>query len=73
MRKNFVNADVLEAQDRKTKQICMISIDPKGKIYDKRGTDFNSSRSDEIWNVLYQMAKDGTLLCLEGVQVKTKL
>lgn len=65
MRKNFINADILQTQDKTTKKPYIISIDPKGKLYDKYGTDFNATRSDEIWGKLYEMAKDEKLLCLK--------
>ena len=68
MRKNYVNKDVLGMTDKYTKEKYMLSIDQKGKLYAKTGTQHNSKRSNELWNELYERAKDGKLLCLKQGQ-----
>lgn len=64
MRLNLINADVLPSKDKITGKTMMISIAPDGKLYDKKGLEFDASRSNDMWDTLFQMAKDETLLCL---------
>lgn len=65
MRNNYVNADVLEAQDKNTGKIMMVSIAPDGKLYDKKGSEFDKDRSNEMWDTLFDMAKNDKLYCLK--------
>jgi plasmid replication initiation protein len=65
MRANFVNADVLVANDTKTNKQVMISIAPDGKLYDKRGSEFDAKRSNEIWDSLFKLSQEDKLLCLK--------
>ncbi len=65
MRLNFVNVDVLQAKDKHTGKPMMISVAPDGKLYDKKGLEFDAPRSNEMWDTLFQMAKDETLICLK--------
>ena len=65
MRANYVNADVLSAVDKYTQKPMIISIAPDGKLYDKKGSEFNSKRSDEMWDTLFKMAQEDNLLCLK--------
>jgi hypothetical protein len=65
MRANFINADVLVANDTKTNKQVMISIAPDGKLYDKRGSEFDAKRSNEIWDSLYKLSQEDKLLCLK--------
>ncbi len=65
LRANFVNEDILHSVDKNTKAVMLISVAPDGKLYDKKGLNFNASRSNEMWETLYQMAKDDKLICLK--------
>jgi plasmid replication initiation protein len=65
MRANFINADVLVANDTKTNKQVMISVAPDGKLYDKRGSEFDAKRSNEIWETLFKMSQENKLLCLK--------
>ena len=65
MRLNFINVDVLQAKDKITGKSMMISIAPDGKLYDKKGLEFDASRSNEMWGTLFRMAQDKTLICLQ--------
>lgn len=65
MRKNYVNADVLEAKDKNTGRVIKVSVAPDGKLYDKRGGEFDKERSNEMWDTLFEMAKNDTLYCLK--------
>lgn len=65
MRANYINADVLSAVDKYTQKSMIISIAPDGKLYDKKGTEFDSKRSDEMWDTLFKMSQEDKLLCLK--------
>jgi len=65
MRANYINADVLSAVDKYTQKPILISIAPDGNLYDKKGSEFNSKRSDEMWDTLFKMAQEDNLLCLK--------
>ena len=65
MRANYVNADVLSAVDKYTQKSMIISITPDGKLYDKKGTKFDSKRSDEMWDTLFEMSQEDELLCVK--------
>lgn len=64
MRSNFINQDILESKDKNSGKIYMLSVSPKGLLYDKYGSDFKASRSKEMWDKLYSLAKDNKLFCL---------
>lgn len=63
MRTNYVNADILKAKDKRTDRVLKISVGPDGKLYDKRGVEFDAKRSNEMWETLFEMAKNNTLPC----------
>ena len=65
MRANYINADILSAVDKYTQKPMLISIAPDGKLYDKKGSEFDSKRSDEMWDTLFKMAQENKLLCLK--------
>lgn len=65
MRMKHVNDDVLLGEDKNTGKKIMISISPDGKLYDKYGSNFDSKRSAEIWENLYNLAQDKKLYCLK--------
>jgi len=65
MRANYINADVLSAVDKYTQNPMIISIAPDGRLYDKKGTEFDSKRSDEMWDTLFKMSQEDKLLCLK--------
>jgi len=71
MRKNFINQLILNGSDKNTKKLMKISVSPEGKLYDlKSSNDFDSKRSKEIWNTLYEMAKNDDLICLKQKTIK---
>ncbi len=65
MRANYINADVLQAKDKGTGKAMMISVAPDGKLYDKRGTEFDAPRSNGMWDTLFKMSQEDKLLCLK--------
>lgn len=65
MRANYINADVLGSVDKYTKKEMMISIAPDGKLYDKKGAEFDANRSNEMWDTLFKMSQNDELLCLK--------
>jgi len=65
MRANFVNADVLEAKDKDTGRVIKVSVAPDGKLYDKRGGEFDKERSNGMWDTLFDMAQNDKLFCLK--------
>ena len=72
MRDNYVNADLLEAEDADTKKPMLISISPKGELYNKYNINkIKPQQSNKIWDKLYQMAKEGKLPSIKGEQNDT--
>lgn len=67
MRKNFINKDILKGIYSETKQDYLLSISEGGKLYDKYGNDFDSKKSNEIWEQLYQLALGDKLYCLKSL------
>jgi len=65
MRKNFINADILTAKDKNTGKVLVVSVAPDGKLYDKKGTEFDAPRSNQMWDTLFEMSQKDTLLCLK--------
>lgn len=65
MRANYINADVLLAKDKLTDKELKISVAPDGKLYDKRGTEFDAKRSNDMWETLFKMSQENKLLCLK--------
>ena len=66
MRKHYVNANIFQSTNKDTKKKMMLSVAPDGKLYDKKGAEFDSSRANEIWISLYLLAKKGKLRCLQN-------
>ena len=64
MRANYVNVDILSAKDKDTGQVLKLSIAPDGKLYDKGGKEFDSNRSNEIWDTLFNLAQEDKLPCI---------
>jgi len=61
LRKNYVNKPILEAPNKNAGgEISKWSISKDGLIYDMYLTEenINATRSDEIYNALYELAKD---------------
>lgn len=54
IRTNLINEDILTSKDKNTNQTYIISVDPEGRLYDKKGARFNSNRSLEIWDALFK-------------------
>ena len=74
MRENFINADILKAINQENKLPMIISIDPSGKLYDKKGIIFDAKRSDEIWDALFNLAKSNKLSILNNhLQMENKV
>jgi len=65
MRKHFINQDILTAKDKDTQEIYTLSVSNKGILYAKNGKDFTAKRAKEMWQKLYDMAKEDKLLCLK--------
>ncbi len=65
IRSQYVNQLLLEGKDKNTNIPMKISVSEKGKLYDMNtAEDFKAIRSDEIWDSLFKMSKEGTLKCL---------
>jgi plasmid replication initiation protein len=65
MREKYVNKDILESKDKNTGKSMIISVAPDGKLYDKKGSEFDSSRSNEIWDTLFALAQEDKLTCIK--------
>ena len=66
MRKNYINKNILDTIDKHTYNQITVSISTYGKLYDKKsGNQFDAKRANEIWNTLYELAKNGKLDVLE--------
>ncbi len=62
LRANCVNVDLYKGKDKNTLNDMILSIAPDGKIYDKKSSnDFNAKRSSEMWEALYNLAKQGII------------
>jgi len=62
MRENYINADILHAQDRDTGKEMVVSVAPDGTLYDKKSTNkIEAKRADEMWEAMYAMVLSGTL------------
>jgi hypothetical protein len=60
LRKNYINKPILEAPNKKVGGISYWSISERGLIYDMyyNEENINATRSDEIYDGLYEYAKD---------------
>lgn len=66
MRKHYVNADIYTARDKNTSKTLLLSVDQKGKLYNKLDMKaIESKRSAELWSALYLLAKHDKLFCLK--------
>lgn len=66
MRINHVNDDILTVKDKNTGETLLLSVDLEGKLYDKFSVrQINSKRSKEMWETLYEFAKNNKLKCLK--------
>lgn len=62
MRKDYINQDILKSIDKETQKAITISISKYGKLYDKNsGNTFDAKRANEIWDMLYKLAKEKKL------------
>lgn len=57
IRENFVNKDILRAVDKDTNHSYIISVDPDGRLYDKRGVRFSAKRTLGMWDTLFEYSK----------------
>ena len=66
IRRHYINAVLIETMDKYTQQKIKLSVDKDGKLYNQRDhTPIPADRSQEMWNTLYDLAKDDKLLCLK--------
>jgi plasmid replication initiation protein len=66
MRKNCVNKDILQAADKDTQKVMMISVSSDGYLYDKYSTkEIPKERAKEIWEKLHELAKENNLSCFK--------
>lgn len=62
IRKDFINADLFHIKNKQ----C-ISVNPDGRLYDKYQNEIiDNKRSQEIWEKLYQLAKENKLKTVPG-------
>ena len=57
IRKNFINKDLLATRINNSIKTYILSVDPQGKLYDKRGDTFNSKQSLVLWDMLFEKYK----------------
>ena len=65
MREHYVNADIYTSRDKVTNKDLVLSIAPDGKLYNKKGGEFDPDRSYGMWNTLFEMAREDRLPCLK--------
>jgi len=59
IKNNYVHKKIVQL--KKEDKRFDISIFPNGRLYDLNGEDINEEESYKIWDILYQMGKDGKL------------
>ena len=60
MRKNFINQDIWKGQG------MVLSVDTKGRIYDKKsGKEYANKNAQVVWEKWFDLAKDNKLLILK--------
>ncbi len=65
MRARYQNELILETTNKYTNKPIAISVSRKGLLYDLRTSDdFSGFEAEELWEQLYNMAKQGQLTCL---------
>jgi len=57
IRENFINKDLLNTRINNSEKTYILSVDPVGRLYDKRGTSFNSKQSLILWDTLFEEYK----------------
>jgi plasmid replication initiation protein len=66
IRTNFINVDILKFIDKYSKEEVLLSVDTKGRLYNKLNTlSIKKERSAELWNELYNLSLEDKLLCLK--------
>ena len=66
MRKDYINRDILKSIDKNSHNPVVISISKYGKLYNQNsGNIFDAKRANEIWDMLYKLAKEGKLEILD--------
>ena len=61
VRKDFKNVDLYHVPNKQ----CL-SVNQEGKLYDKyQGEKIDNKRSQELWEKLYQLAKDDKLISIK--------
>jgi len=62
MRKNYINANIVETKDKYTNKKILVSIAEDGTLYNKKDTTkIKAERANEIWEALYKMALSGQI------------
>jgi plasmid replication initiation protein len=60
VRKNLINQDIWKGQD------MVLSVDMKGRIYDKKtGREYANNKAQVVWEKWYELAKKNQLLILK--------
>ena len=66
MRNSYIGKNILEGVDKETNKPIVIYISTHGKLYDRKsGDSFTAKRANELWDTLYQLAKDKKLNILK--------
>ena len=65
MRKNYINQNILTAKDKDTQEVYTLSVSEKGILYSKNGKNFDAKRAKEMWQKLYELAKENKLECFD--------
>jgi plasmid replication initiation protein len=64
MRKNYVNQDIWIGQG------MILSVSPKGRIYDKKtAKEYDKNKAQKVWEKWYELAKEDKLLILSKNQL----
>ena len=60
IKEKMVHKKIIELRNSNTDELFDLSIFPNGNFYDMSGYNFEAN-SDEIWDLLYRLAKNGKL------------
>ena len=62
IRSNYVNKILVQIKDKYTNETVLISVAKNGTLYNQKTTEtYAAKRSNELWNSLYELAKDNKL------------
>jgi len=66
MRENYTNQDIMRAVNSETQKEMMVSISFTGDLYDKKNEEyFDRTQNQNLWNMIYNLAKRGKLKILK--------